>query len=48
MLCTFRLIFGAGAMGWHIRRHFFLSFCYFFGLLPWHMEVPRLEVQSEL
>ena len=22
----------------------FLSFCYFFGPLPWHMEVPRLGV----
>ena len=27
---------------------FFLSFCYFFGPLPWHMEVPRLGVESEL
>ena len=27
---------------------FFLSFCYFFGPLPRHMEVPRLGVQSEL
>ena len=27
---------------------FFLSFCYFFGLLPGHMEVPRLGVESEL
>ena len=27
---------------------FFLSFCYFFGPLPWHIEVPRLEVQWEL
>ena len=26
----------------------FSSFCYFFGPLPWHMEVPRLGVQSEL
>ena len=25
-----------------------LSLCYFFGLLPWHMEVPRLGVESEL
>ena len=27
---------------------FFLSFCYFFGPLPRHMEVPRLGVESEL
>ena len=27
---------------------FFLSFCHFFGLLPQHMEVPRLRVESEL
>ena len=33
---------------------YFLSFFYFFvflpflGLLPWHMEVPRLGVKSEL
>ena len=27
---------------------FFLSFCYFFGPLPRHMEVPRLGVKSEL
>ena len=26
----------------------FLSFCHFLGLLPWHMEVPRLGVESEL
>ena len=26
----------------------FLSFCYFFGPLPQHMEVPRLGVESEL
>ena len=26
----------------------FLSFCYFFGLLPRHMAVPRLGVESEL
>ena len=26
----------------------FLSFCHFFGLLPRHMEVPRLGVESEL
>ena len=25
-----------------------LSFCFFFGLLPWHMEVPRLGVESEM
>ena len=25
-----------------------LFFCYFFGPLPWHMEVPRLGVESEL
>ena len=25
-----------------------LSFCYFFGLLPQHMEGPRLGVESEL
>ena len=24
------------------------SFFFFLGLPPWHMEVPRLEVQSEL
>ena len=23
---------------------FFLSFCLFLGLFPWHMEVPRLGV----
>jgi len=27
---------------------FFFSFCYFFGPLPWHTEVPRLGVESEL
>ena len=27
---------------------YFLSFCYFFGPLPRHMEVPRLGVKSEL
>ena len=27
---------------------FILSFCYFFGLLPQHMEVPRLGAESEL
>ena len=27
---------------------FFSSFCYFFGLLPQHMEVPRLGVELEL
>ena len=27
---------------------FFLSFCYFFGPLPRHMEGPRLGVESEL
>ena len=27
---------------------FFLSFCYFFGPFPRHMEVPRLWVKSEL
>ena len=27
---------------------FFLSFCHFLGLLPWHREVPRLGVESEL
>ena len=27
---------------------FFFSFCYFFGLLPWHMVVPRLGDESEL
>ena len=27
---------------------FFLSFCYFFGPLLRHMEVPRLGVESEL
>ena len=27
---------------------FFWSFCYFFGPLPRHMEVPRLGVESEL
>jgi len=27
---------------------FFFSFCYFFGPLPRHMEVPRLGVESEL
>ena len=27
---------------------FILSFCYFFGPLPRHMEVPRLGVESEL
>ena len=27
---------------------FFLSFCYFFGPLPRHMEAPRLGVESEL
>ena len=26
----------------------FIIFCYFFGPLPWHMEVPRLGVKSEL
>ena len=26
----------------------FLSFFYVFGPLPWHMEVPRLGVESEL
>ena len=26
----------------------FWSFCYFFGPLPRHMEVPRLGVESEL
>ena len=26
---------------------YFLSFCYFFGPLPRHMEVPRLGVESE-
>jgi len=27
---------------------FFLVFLLFLGLLPWHMEVPRLGVESEL
>uniref|UniRef100_A0A8D1ZUQ3 G-protein coupled receptors family 1 profile domain-containing protein n=1 Tax=Sus scrofa TaxID=9823 RepID=A0A8D1ZUQ3_PIG len=27
---------------------FFFFFCPFLGLLPWHMEVPRLGVESEL
>ena len=27
---------------------FFLSFYHFLGLLSWHMEVPRLGVESEL
>ena len=27
---------------------FFFSFCLFLGPLPWHMEVPRLGVESEL
>ena len=27
---------------------FVLSFCCFFGPLLWHMEVPRLGVESEL
>ena len=35
-------------LGWFHLTFFFLSFCYFFGLLPRHMEVPRLGVQSEL
>ena len=26
----------------------FLSFCHFFGPLLWHMEFPRLGVESEL
>ena len=28
--------------------NFFFVFLPFFGPLPWHMEVPRLEVKSEL
>ena len=31
-----------------VNFFFFLSFCYFVGLLPRHMEVPRLGVESEL
>ena len=31
-----------------LLEDFFLSFCYFFGPLPQHMEVPRLGVESEL
>ena len=27
---------------------FFLFFCYFFGPVVWHLEVPRLGVESEL
>ena len=30
------------------RDPLFLSFCFFLGLHPWHMEVPRLGVYSEL
>ena len=26
---------------------FFFFFLHFLGLLPWHMEVPRLGVESE-
>ena len=35
----------------HLKFYFIiiiLSFCYFFGPLPRHMEVPRLGVESEL
>ena len=28
--------------------YLFWSFCCFFGPLPWHMEIPRLGVESEL
>ena len=31
-----------------IYIYIFLSFCYFFGPLPLHMEIPRLGVESEL
>ena len=27
---------------------FFFVFLFFLGSYPWHMEVPRLEVESEL
>ena len=30
------------------RNFFFFVFLLFFGALPWHIEVPRLEVESEL
>ena len=30
------------------NKFFFLSFLSFLGPLPWHMEVPRLGVESEL
>ena len=36
---------------WHLGSIFFFLvffFCYFFGPLLWHMEVPRLGVESEL
>ena len=39
---------GGREVEWEVYSFFFLSFCYFFGPLPWHMEVPRLGVKSEL
>ena len=41
------------AKGLHVYQNakiffFFCLFAIFLGRLPWHMEVPRLEVESEL
>ena len=52
IVCILWLIFLGHLLTFHFccikDTHSFFSFCLFLGLHPWHMEVPRLGVQSEL
>ena len=51
-LCPWSEIKGPTGDGWKLRPHFLVFTFFVFlsspGLHPWHMELPRLGVQSEL